>query len=161
MNAAALPMGSFIRMAKGELQAILDRLKQLGYRTIGPRLADGAIVYDDLESISQLPVGMTDEQDGGQYRLRQQTTPTYFDYVVGPHSLKNFLFPPRDVMLEYQRSHHGWQQRVRPGPLNHWPSSVLVPVISVPCRSSTVSSWRTAMRIPLTRNGDRDYSLRP
>ena len=111
MNAAALPIGSFIRMEKSELQAIVDRLKQLGYRTIGPRQADGAIIYDDLDSISQLPIGVIDEQDGGQYRLQQQATPSYFDYVVGPYSLKNFIFPPRELLLEYQRSHDGWRQK--------------------------------------------------
>ena len=33
------------------------------------RSRDGAIVYDELRSAADLPVGWTDEQDGGHYRL--------------------------------------------------------------------------------------------
>jgi hypothetical protein len=47
MKSDALPIGSFVRINKSDLQGILDRLVQLGYRTIGPQLADGAIVIAD------------------------------------------------------------------------------------------------------------------
>ena len=36
-----------------------------GFRVLGPTVRDGAIVYDDLESAADLPIGWTDEQDAG------------------------------------------------------------------------------------------------
>ena len=108
MNPANLPIGSLIKIARSELQTIIQELQQLGYRTIGPQIADGAIVYDDLESVDQLPIGIIDEQDGGRYRLTKSAD-GWFDYVVGPHSLKGYLFPPRDTLLELRRVENAWQ----------------------------------------------------
>ncbi len=108
MDAASLAVGSFVTIAKQQLEEIIHQLKQQGYRTVGPQIADGAIVYDALDSPDQLPIGYLDQQDGGTYRL----TPAgdaWFDYVVGPHSLKNYLFPPRDTLLELQRVQDQWQ----------------------------------------------------
>lgn len=111
MSSSYLPLGSFVSIEKPQLQAVVDRLVQLGFRTIGPQVSDGAVVYDDLESVEQLPVGYLDEQDGGKYRLRQ-TGDAWFDYVVGPHSLKNYIFPPRDTLLKLDRIEDNWQIRV-------------------------------------------------
>lgn len=111
MKSDALPIGSFIRINKSDLQAILDRLIQLGYRTIGPQLADGAVVYEELESVQGLPIGIIDHQDGGTYRIERDGGNAYFDYVVGPHSLKGYLFPPRESVLECQRVDGSWQMR--------------------------------------------------
>jgi hypothetical protein len=46
----------------GGVQALFDTLKQRGYRVIGPILRDGAILYDDIASVGDLPKGWTDEQ---------------------------------------------------------------------------------------------------
>ena len=76
------------------LQSLFEVLKSLGYRLVGPRVHDGAIVYDELASINALPAGWTDEQEGGKYRLRKREDGALFGYAVGPHSWKKFLFPP-------------------------------------------------------------------
>ena len=95
MKSSKLPVGSYVRIEKPQLQTIVDQLRSRGYRTLGPRLADSAVVLDDLESVQQLPIGYLDEQDGGKYRVQPAEGAGYFDYVVGPHSLKSHLFPPR------------------------------------------------------------------
>ncbi len=110
MSPSSLPIGSTVWIEKSELQAVIKQLKQLDYRVVGPRMASGAIVYDDLDTVDQLPVGYVDEQDGGRYRLVQEGA-AWFDYVVGPHSLKNYIFPPRDTLLEMQRANGEWQIR--------------------------------------------------
>ena len=51
------------------LKALLEALKDRGYRVVGPTVQDQAIVYDDMDSLADLPKGWTDEQDGGRYRL--------------------------------------------------------------------------------------------
>ena len=71
MVTITLPIGCYVKIEKPALQAILDRLKKLGYRLIGPTVADGAIVYSDLTSIDELPVGVTDAQDAATYRLHR------------------------------------------------------------------------------------------
>ncbi len=79
------------RQRFGELFAAL---KNLRYQVIGPTVRDGAIVYDELGAVEDLPIGWTDEQDGGTYRLRKRGDNSLFGYVVGPHSWKQFLHPP-------------------------------------------------------------------
>jgi ferredoxin len=104
-----LPVGSYVRIAKAELQALVQQLKERGYRTIGPRVSDGAVIYDEMDAVQDMPIGVIDQQDGGTYRLKAQDENSYFDYVVGPHSLKNYLFPPRDTVLEAHRVKGSWQ----------------------------------------------------
>ena len=112
MNGNQLPIGCFIRLEKSGLRAIIDRLKELNYRVVGPTVSEAAIVYDEIESVADLPVGYRDEQEAGTYRLRADDSGSYFGYTVGPHSLKNFLFPPRATVLEGQRIGEGWRMRV-------------------------------------------------
>lgn len=78
----------------GHLQHRFDQLKQAGYRIMGPTLRDGAIIYDELNSIDDLPVGWTDEQTGATYRLKKREDAAFFGYAVGPHSWKNISSPP-------------------------------------------------------------------
>jgi ferredoxin len=114
------PVNSFLGIDTVQLQALIDALRDFGYRTIGPRVADEAIVYRDLESVAQLPLGYIDRQDGGLYRLEKVETAGHFDYVVGPHSLKNFLFPPRETLLESVRTSGSWEMKapeIDPTPL--------------------------------------------
>jgi len=87
MASPKLPVGSFVRIEKPELQALVDKWKALGYRTVGPRVSEAAVVYDDLDHVRDLPIGYRDEQDGGQYRLHASDSGAYFDSLVGPLSL--------------------------------------------------------------------------
>ena len=48
------------------LDALLRALRERGYETVGPTVRGGAIVYDEIRGASDLPVGWTDEQDGGR-----------------------------------------------------------------------------------------------
>ncbi len=87
-----MPEQSILR--REHFDQLLEALKKRGYQVIGPTVRDGAIVYDDLSSADDLPVGWTDEQNGGTYRLRKRNDSALFGYVVGPHSWKRFLHPP-------------------------------------------------------------------
>lgn len=72
---------------------LLAALSRRGYTVIGPRVREHAVVLEPIETSDDLPIGYTDEQDGGRYRLKQTGQPTLFGYSVGPHSLKNHLYP--------------------------------------------------------------------
>jgi len=96
----------------GGLERLLGLLRELGYRVIGPQLRDGAIVYDDLASVADLPAGWTDEQEAGQYRVRRRTDQALFGYNLGPDSWKRFLHPPRATL--WQSSGSGAELRFVP-----------------------------------------------
>ena len=73
----------------------------------GRRVRDGAIVYDDLESARRPPIGWTDEQGPGRYRLERRDDEARFGYAVGPHSWKQFLLPPRVRLWQARRRGDG------------------------------------------------------
>lgn len=87
-----MPEHSILR--REHFDQFLAALRNRGYQVIGPTVRDGAIIYDELGSAADLPVGWTDEQEGGTYRLRKRSDAALFGYVVGPHSWKRFLHPP-------------------------------------------------------------------
>lgn len=89
------------------LQAIIEALAGDGYRVVGPTLRDGAVVYDDIDSTADLPIGWTDEQDGGTYRLQRRDDDAYFGFAVGPHSWKQYLFPSRATVFTATRDGDG------------------------------------------------------
>ena len=89
------------------LDLLIAALRTRGYRTLGPTLRDGAIVYDDLESAAALPIGWTDSQDAGSYRVERREDEARFGYAVGPHSWKRYLFPPRIRLWRAQRDADG------------------------------------------------------
>ena len=86
--------GASLVIERGQLQTLLDALRARGMRTVGPRLRDGAFVYDELESADDLPAGWSDRQEAGAYRLVKRDDQALFGYNVGPHSWKQFLHPP-------------------------------------------------------------------
>ena len=91
------------QQARGVLEAsqigtLLEAVRRKGYEIIGPTVRDGAIVYDKLESVKDLPAGWTDEQEPGRYRLKRRDDEALFGYAVGPQSWKKYLHPA-DVRL--------------------------------------------------------------
>jgi sulfhydrogenase subunit beta (sulfur reductase) len=78
---------------RGDFDRLLDALARRGYTVVGPTVRDQAIVYDELSSSADLPIGWTDEQDGGRYRLKRREDEALFGYAVGPHSWKQYQLP--------------------------------------------------------------------
>jgi len=89
------------------LERLLQILAAQGYELIGPTVADGAIVYDRIASQQDLPIGWTDEQEAGRYRLQARADAARFGYVVGPQSWKQYLFPPRERLWRASRQAGG------------------------------------------------------
>lgn len=110
MTATAIAPGSWWWLDAAGLERLVAALAAAGYRVAGPQVADGAVVIRDLASARDLPTGWLDEQDGGLYRLRRDPAAGTFDHVVGPHSLKNFLFPARETIARFTRAGGSWSQ---------------------------------------------------
>lgn len=109
MKTASLQINDKTILNLPQLQSLFERLQKRGYRLIGPLARDGAIVYDELSAVADLPAGWTDEQEGGRYRLQKRDDDALFGYVVGPHSWKKFLFPPVLRLWQAQRRKNGFQ----------------------------------------------------
>lgn len=88
---------------KINLEKLIGILKQDGYNVIGPVVKDGAVLYDEIDSIKDLPEGWVDEQEAGYYRLKKTNDKSLFSYVVGPQSWKKFLFPQRLKLWKAKR----------------------------------------------------------
>ncbi len=88
---------------KGELDKLIGILHRDGYTVVGPTVRDGAIGYEAIESVQQLPIGWTDEQAPGHYRLKRRDDDLYFGHVVGPQSIKKFFFPPKQRLFGIRR----------------------------------------------------------
>ncbi|GAB4195349.1 MAG: hypothetical protein OHK0013_01520 [Sandaracinaceae bacterium] len=92
-------------------RASLDRLFALasegGRTVIGPTVRDGAIVYAPLAGTAELPVGVTDRQSPGRYRLEARGDEAVFGFVVGPNSPKELFFPPTETLYRAERRPDG------------------------------------------------------
>jgi sulfhydrogenase subunit beta (sulfur reductase) len=107
MSGEALQVGQSVVMEREHLEHVFQALVKRGYDVVGPALREGAIVYDHLTSTEDLPAGWTDEQAGGRYRLKRRKDDAVFGYVVGPHSWKKFLYPPRQRLWLAARNGKG------------------------------------------------------
>jgi sulfhydrogenase subunit beta (sulfur reductase) len=83
-----------VTLQRAAVDELLAALVRRGYTVVGPTVAQDAIVYDELRSTADLPIGWTDEQDGGHYRLVRRDDDALFGYAVGPHSWKKYQLPP-------------------------------------------------------------------
>jgi len=94
-------------LPREEIQGLLDVLRREGYRCVGPQVRDGAIVYDDLDSVAQLPRGIRQHQEPGSYRLENGDGPRCFAWANGPQALKPYLFAPHESLWKVTRDADG------------------------------------------------------
>jgi sulfhydrogenase subunit beta (sulfur reductase) len=104
----AIPIGAKLTVERAGLQRLIEMLRARGYRVLAPTVRDGAIVYDAVTHLDQLPVGWTDRQEAGEYRLERRADDTVFGYAVGPHSWKQFLHPPVERLWQARREGRGF-----------------------------------------------------
>ena len=136
------------------LDTLIGALRGKGYRVLGPTVRDGAIVYDDLDSAAELPIGWTDSQDGGRYRLERREDEARFGYAVGPHSWKQFLLPPRLRLWRARQNCDGGLD-VDEEPLDE------TPLAFIGVRSCELHAIETQDRVFVGgRVVDRDYAAR-
>ena len=109
MNTTLLQIDDRVIVDHDHLQDLFEILISKGYQVVGPTIREHAIVYDTLTSVVDLPIGYTDEQEGGTYRLKQRADKAMFGYVVGPQSWKKFLFPPVLRLWQARRERNGFE----------------------------------------------------
>lgn len=108
--------GPAVLLDQDGLAALVAGLAARGYTTVGPTLRDGAIVYDRIRDIADLPAGWTDRQAPGQYRLERREDRALFGYPVGPDAWKRFLHPPQERLWRATREGAGFSITPEPPP---------------------------------------------
>jgi ferredoxin len=116
--------GTYV-IAPDGLDALVAALAERGFRVLGPLVRDGAIVYDDLQSADELPVGWTDRQEPGLYRLERRDDEARFGYAVGPHSWKQFLLPARVRLWRAHRDDDGGEAAIEEEPRDDAPLALI------------------------------------
>ena len=136
------------------LDDLVAELRDRGFRVFGPRLRDGAIVYGELETAVELPIGWTDRQEAGTYRVERRADQARFGYAVGPHSWKRLFFPPRVRLWRQLRGLDG------PGPVEEEPLDE-TPLALLGVRPCELHAIAIQDRVFLGgRFVDRDYAAR-
>ena len=102
-------IGSTIVIQKETFNAILSRLKEKGYETIGPRVKNDTLIYAPIEQMDDLPRGYITEQDAARFHLKQTGHSRYFDAIPGAQSWKQFLFPPRAELFALRKVNNHWE----------------------------------------------------
>jgi sulfhydrogenase subunit beta (sulfur reductase) len=108
MEHDTLAVGAKALLSRDGLHSLIAALVTRGYQVLGPTLRDGAIVYDALAGIQDLPAGWTDRQEAGRYQVEKRPDQALFGYVVGPHSWKRFLHPPFERLWQARREADGF-----------------------------------------------------
>lgn len=98
-------------LSRAGLSTLIDELSRRGFTVVGPTIRQGAICYDQIHSVDDLPRGWTDRQEPGKYRLERRSDDAWFGFVVGPQSWKQFLFPPVATVSTATQSADGWTVR--------------------------------------------------
>src|ERR1039458_3693383 len=98
---------------RADFDVLLGALARRGYTIVGPTVRDQAIVYDEVAVAADLPIGWTDEQDGGQYRLRRRDDEALFGYAVGPQSWKQYQLPATVKLWRGRGGEGGGPERKR------------------------------------------------
>lgn len=89
-----MPSATPILLTPAALGALLDALRADGFRLVGPTVRDGAIVYDEIASLADLPKGWTEEQEAGRYRLVRRDDDRLFGFSSAADSFKAHFFAP-------------------------------------------------------------------
>lgn len=95
-------------LARSAFARLLTALQAQGYRCVGPQVRDGAIVYDTLSAIAELPAGVQVEQTPGRYRLHTDAADRRcFAWANGPQGLKPWVFVPQETLWNVRRDAAG------------------------------------------------------
>jgi len=92
--------GPLLRGSMNDLRKLFDAVRELGYTVVGPKLVDGVIRYEVLNSFDEIPYGYEDVQGPSTYSIVKGDR-----FRHGPDSPKKFLYPPE---LELLRIRPDW-----------------------------------------------------
>ena len=107
-EASNFGLGAMALLQRADLQALIDVLAGRGYSILGPTVRNGTVVYEEVGTIEDLPIGLRDAQGGGHYRLEPRGDAALFGYTNGVQSWRRHLFPPRRQIWRAERTDNGF-----------------------------------------------------
>ena len=90
-------------ISKDKLGKLIETLKSKGYKVVAPKLKEGVILYDYINSVEELPKEVKEIQERGYYRVKFERDSYFNGYVHGFNSLKHFVHPVRETFLKIKR----------------------------------------------------------
>ena len=100
-------------ITKSELQTLITILRTDGYCVVAPTVEQDAIVYAEIESREQLPHWLWTIHRSQESTVCSDRGRFFFAFNVGPHSWKQFLFPPRLTVGTAERGRIGNSRRTK------------------------------------------------
>jgi ferredoxin len=94
-------------LERDSFDRLFEALERRGYQVVGPTVRQGAIAYEPVSGSGELPIGITEDQEGGTYRLRRREDEAVFGFANGPQSWKRLLHPPRVRVWRARRTAGG------------------------------------------------------
>lgn len=93
------------RIGEEALEALVLVLQRRGYEVHAPVERDGALSFEQIGALGELPRGRTAAPEPGRYRLLPHPTQpkALFGYAVGPDSLKSWLHPAEQHVCTARR----------------------------------------------------------
>jgi ferredoxin len=101
-------IGAKALLQRADFQTLIDSLTGRGFEVLGPTARNGAVVYERVRTVEDLPIGLRDEQAGGCYRLEPRADSSLFGYTHGVQSWRRHLFPPRRRVWRAERAESGF-----------------------------------------------------
>jgi len=95
------------RMPAAGIAGLVAELRRRGYRVIAPVARDGALILDEIRDADELPWGIGVQTGPGRYRLAERDDGALFANAAGPMPWKRFLRPPREKILDVERTEGG------------------------------------------------------
>ncbi len=90
-------------LPRPQLQRLFEALTGLGYRIVGPSVRDGALIYEEITSASELPWGVVARRDAGSFRLEAGAGERCFAWANGPQALDPLVFAPVEPLWRMER----------------------------------------------------------
>jgi sulfhydrogenase subunit beta (sulfur reductase) len=114
MNKTNIEATATYFLAARDFHHLFSKLQEIGYLIIGPKVVEDDLTYSALDAVADLPIGWTDRQEGGVFRLQPRDDGALFGYGVGQQSWKKFLFPPVHRLWQAERGEDGWRLTLGP-----------------------------------------------
>jgi len=103
MTNSFLDIGTIISILKPDLDRLFTSLHQQGYEIVSSMAKDQTIVHAPLSNASALPLGYSSQQEPARFRLSRNGHQNYFDVTVGPHTWKQYFFPPKSELMTFHQ----------------------------------------------------------
>lgn len=109
-------LGTTVAIQKPELDNLIAKLSSMGYDVIAPQVKDKSIVHEPLNSAADLPIGYTNQQEPGKFRLVKTNNQNYFNATPGSHSWKGYFFPPKSALMRFHKNggNNSWSVQEEP-----------------------------------------------